>query len=383
MNDGEETRRALCTFETEGLTGASGSGDGEALVDDDGLSVGGVRVEFLDVDAFTDERRVLSLGLHPCGQLRLSMLARRHETFSRALGEARDAARVRGLLAHGLGVPDRFDGTLLEPGPARDARLLVWPTHVTVIPAGGDPFQIPLGSVDEVRFVEGTWEVVLATGAGEFHFGRLARRTDAFARAVREVRSAMLERCARASGTRLFADGRPVPAKELGAAFERLLVSFSAPERLDGARQIVKRAGLDSCALGLAELLDPDDEGLAAKVELPENTAAFLLAGTGGLAVLELLSGPSAATYVFRGTTAAVAGDLAAIHFRRRALALTAAEVNGLAGRPYRLALRRLEPLKRLRAATAARLIHDEGWGEALARALSKTSPTGTPVPTV
>ena len=370
MSDGDETRRALCSFETEGPGGAL-SGESEALVDDDGVTVGGVRVGFRDADTFSDERRVLTLGLHPSGQLRLSMLARRHETFARALAEARDAARVRGLLAHGLGVPERFDGAVLEPGPASDARLLVWPTHVTVVPVGSDPFQLPLGSVDDVRFVEGTWEVVLATRTGTFHFGRLARRTDAFARAVRKARTAMLERCARASGTRLFADGRAVPATDLDTGFERLLVSFSAPERLDGAREIVKRAGRDSCALGLAELLDPDDEGLAAREELPENTAAFLLAHAGGLVVLELLSGPAAATYVFRGTPTAIAGDLAGLHFRRRGLALSDTEVRGPAGRPYRLALRRLEPLKRLRAATAARVIHDGGWGEALSKALA------------
>jgi len=371
VSDGDETRRALCCFETEGLPGASPSGEGEALVDDDGVGVGGVRAEFLDADTYTDERRVLTLGLHPSGQLRLSMLARRHETFSGALAEARDAARVRGLLAHGLGAPERFDGALLEPGPAREARLLVWPTHVTVVPAGSDPFQVPLGSVDEVRFVEGTWEVVLATRTGAFHFGRLARRTDAFARAVGKARAAMLQRCAKASGTRLFSDGRAVPATDLEADFERLLVSFSAPERLDGAREIVTRAGRDRCTLGLADLLDPDEEGLAARDELPENTAAFLLARAGGLVVLELLSGPSAATYVFRGTLADVARDLAEIHFRRRGLALSDTEALGPAGRPYRLALRRLEPMKRLRAATAARLIHAEGWSEALSKALS------------
>jgi hypothetical protein len=371
VSDGDETRRALCSFETEGLPGGSPTGEGEALVDDDGVGVGGVRVEFLDADTFTDERRVLTLGLHPSGQLRLSMLARRHETFARALAAARDAARVRGLLAHGLGRPEPFEGALLEPGPARDARLLVWPTHVTVVPPGDDAFQIPLGSVDEVCFVEGTWEVVLASRAGSFHFGRLARRTDAFARAVREARSSMLERCARATGTRLFSDGRAVPARDLDTDFERLLVTFSAPERLDGAREIVKRAGREGCSLGLAELLDPDDEGLAAKEELPENTAAFLLAQAGAFVVLELLSGPSAATYVFRGTPAAVGRDLADIHFRRRALALTGAESRGPAGRPYRLALRSLEPLKRLRAATAARVIHAEGWAEALSKALA------------
>lgn len=370
MSDGGETRRALCSFEAEGLAGAPARGEGEALVDDDGVSVAGVRVEFLDADALTDERRVLTLGVHPAGTLRISMLARRHETFSKALAEARTDARLRGLLAHGLGVPERFDGAVLEPGPAADARLLVFPTHVAAVPAGTDPFQVPFGSVTDVSFTEGTWEVVLETPSGNVHFGRLARRTDAFARAVRKAREAMLERCAKASGTRLFADGRAVPATALGTDFERLLVSFSAPERLDGAREIVTRAGRDGCRLGLAELLDPDEDSLAAKEELPENTAAFLLATVGDRVVLELLSGPSAATYVFRGATDAIAADLAAIHFRRRGLALSEEETRGPAGRPYRLALRRLEPLKRLRAATAARVLHTEGWGESLNKVL-------------
>ena len=139
------------------------------------------------------------------------------------------------------------------------------------------------------------------------------------------------------------------------------------------------RAGRYACHLGLAELLDPDEEGLAAKVELPENTAAFLLATIGSRVVLELLSGPSAATYVFRGELPGIAADLAALHFRRRGLALTDAETRGPAGRAYRLALRRLEPLKRLRAATAARVIHDEGWGEALAKGFPSSSPSGGP----
>ena len=79
MSDGVDTRRALCSFEAEGLAGAPARGEGEALVDDDGVSVAGVRVEFLDVDALTDERRVLTLAVHPAGTLRVSMLARRHD----------------------------------------------------------------------------------------------------------------------------------------------------------------------------------------------------------------------------------------------------------------------------------------------------------------
>jgi len=373
LNDVEETRRALCAFETDGLEGAPAHGESEALIDDDGVSVGGLRVDFLDADSFTDERRVLTLGLHPAGALRISMLARRHETFAKALGEARDAARVRGLLAHGLGSPEVFDGALLEPGPARGARLLVWPTHVAVVPAGGDPFQVPFGGVTDVKFTEVTWEVVLDAPGGPFHFGRLGRRTDTFARSVRAARSAMLERCASASGIRLFSDGRAVSASALGSDFERLLEAWSAPERLDGAREIVRRAGRERSAIGLAELLDPDEEGLAAKVELPKNTAAFLLAEVRDRVVLELLAGPSAATYIFRGTREEVGTDLAALHLRRRGLALARADEAGPAGRPYRLALRRLEPLKRLRASTLARVVHDARWPESLAKALGAT----------
>ena len=370
MREGDEARRALCTFETEGLPGSPVRGEGEAVVDDDGVSVAGVRVEFLDADAFTDELRVLTLGLYPSGVLRISRLGRRHETFSRALSEARNAARVRGLLAHGLGVPEAFDGALLEPGPRRVVRVFVYPTHVTAVPVGDDPFQIPLGTITEIRFAEESYHVALVTPAGATSFGQLARRTGAFARAVREAHAAMLERCARASGTRLFADGRPVSARELDGDIERLLGSWSASERLDGAREIVRCAGLDGTAIGLAELLDRDEETLAAREELPENTAGFLLASVGSLTILELLSGPSAATYVFRAPLAAVAADLAALHFRRRGLALTEAEIAGPAGRPFRLALRRLEPLRRLRAATVARVIHDERWGEALRKAI-------------
>ena len=370
MSGVEETRRALCAFEAEGIADPPERGEDEARIDDDGVSVGGLRVEFLDVDVLTDERRVLTLGLHPAGSLRLSMLARRHETFAKALGEARDAARVRSLLAHGLGVPEVFEGALLEPGPAREARLLVWPTHVAVVPAGADPFQVPLGGVTDVRFTEGTWEVVLHAPGGPFHFGRLARRTDAFARSVRAARAAMLERCANASGTRLFADGRAVAATRLGSDFERLLVAWSAPERLDGAREVLRRAGREAASIGLAELLDPDGEGLAAKETLPENTAAFLLVALRDLVVLELLSGPSAATYVFRGEREGIAADLAALHFRRRALSLSVPEERGAPGRPWRLALRRLEPLRRLRGATTTRIVHDDRWAAGVAKAL-------------
>ena len=103
---------------------------------------------------------------------------------------------------------------------------------------------------------------------------------------------------------------------------------------------------------------------------MPERWASFLLVPAGSLTVLEILAGPSAATYVFAAPMVDVNRDLQLLHFRRGALALSGKDAEPAAGNAWRLALRKLEPLGRLRAATRARLIHSEGWAGALARAL-------------
>ena len=364
---GPEARRAHGRFEWTGA-GAPSSGEGDALVGDDAVSIGPVFVEYLDADSFADADRVLTLDVHPEGRLTISMLARRHETFAKALGEARDRARLAGMLAHGITEPRVFDGTLLRPSPARAARLLVYGTHLAAVPEGADPFQVPYGSVRVVRLDEGEMSVALETAEATVVLGRLARMTEEFVRAVSGARDAQARRLAEIAGSPLFADGLGVPAKRL-REFDRLLEAWSAPERAEGAAAILARAPKGEARIGLVELLDPDSDALAAKTPLPENVAAFLLAPIAGeRVVLELLSGPSAATYVFKGEIEAVNRDLQALHFRRRPLALSEKETAGEAGRPYRLAKRRLEPLKRLRAATAARLVHDEGWAERLAK---------------
>ena len=119
------------------------------------------------------------------------------------------------------------------------------------------------------------------------------------------------------------------------------------------------------------QLLDPDAEALQPSTALPENWASFLLVPVGPLALLEILAGPSAATYVFGGDIEAVNRDLQALHFRRGPLALSEKEAALTPANPYRLALRRLEPLKRLRAVTRARVIHNGAWSEGLSKALA------------
>ncbi|MCC6128447.1 MAG: hypothetical protein IT186_00855 [Acidobacteria bacterium] len=352
------------------MSGVPAEGEAEARITDEGISVGPVSVEFLDADLLVDEDRVLALGLYPEGTLRLFHLGRRHQTFAAALAAARDGARLAGMLAHGLSAPVRFSGTLREPGGPVPARLLIYATHLAVVPDAADPFQLPFGSFDEITFDEAAWEVRIDTAGQSFVFGQLARQTEAFARALSKAWEDQKRRFSKASGTSSFADGLAVPATEL-AGFGGLLERFTASERIEGARLLVELAGREQVGLGLVELLDPDTDGLAAAVPLPHNMAAFLIASIGDLTVLEVLSGPSAATYVFRGRGEALGRDLQALHFRRGPLALSEAELAGPASRPYRLALRRLEPLRRLRAATVARVVHGTGWEAALRRALS------------
>ena len=369
---GSEERKATGSWALEGSAGA-GSGEGALEVGDDAVSAGPASVEYLDVDSISDADRVVTLSLFPPGTLRLSQLGRRHETFAAALGAAWDSARTAGLLAHGITAPEVFRGTLRRPPPEREAAFLVHPTHVAVVPREGDVEQVPLGAVQPIRFDQERWTVTLDTPDGPFEFGQLARQTDPFFRAVTGAREAQARRLAEISGTGLFTDGGGVPASTL-EGFDRLLEGWTAPERLEGAKALLSKGRRSEARIGLVDLLDPDAEGLAAKVALPGNLAAFLLVPVGGYVVLEILSGPSAATYLFRGGIEAVNRDLQALHFRRRALSLSPAEAQGSAGRPYRLAFRKLEPLKRLRAATAARVVHSEGWSGALDKALAGAS---------
>ena len=118
------------------------------------------------------------------------------------------------------------------------------------------------------------------------------------------------------------------------------------------------------------QLLDPDADATEPLPELPQNWASFLLVPVGPLTVLEILAGPSAATYVFEGAIQDVNRDLQLLHFRRAALALRGEEAELAPGNSYRLALRKLEPLQRLRAATRARIIHNDDWAGGLAKAL-------------
>jgi hypothetical protein len=268
------------------------------------------------------------------------------------------------MLAHGLTMPDVFLGAVVSDTGQQPAEIQVYDTHVTVVPSNGDPWQLPFGGMTVVRTQGEPPAVVLETTASLTTIGQLGRRRDACEAAIVERREAQRRLLADLTGQSGFSDGGGLAQGEI-RDFEQLVERFSAPERAECCR-VLLAAATRPPRIGFVQLLDPDRDRLSCPASLPENWAAFLLVPIGELSVLEIIAGPAAATYVFHGEIDAVSSDLQLLHFRRAPLALTAEQAQLTPSNPHRLALRRLEPLQRLRSITVARLIHNAGWNVAV-----------------
>ena len=352
-----EARRASGVWSLLGEKGdVDASGEGDLLVTDDGLSFGPRVIEHLDADDLLARDWSIDIRLFPEGGVRLEMLGRRYETFAAALKEARQARRVEGMLAHGVDTPERFSGAVADPGVAV-VELLLYPTHLAIAPERGDPWQIPLGAIRSIRHDERDWTIDVEARGTLFRFGQLARETEKFAARLQRACDASREFLGAPTG-RPFADGSGIEASDL-ADFRELVDRWTAPERMAAVSAILGRA--HDPHVGLVRILDTDGESLTAREPLPQGVAAFLLAPVDELVVLEIISGPSAATYLFAGDVDAVNADLQELHFRRRPLSLPSIDLTSSSS-PYRLAARRLEPLRRLREAIRGRIVHDDAW---------------------
>ncbi len=359
-----DPRRARATYALSDGDGAVvREGESEAVIQDAALAVGPVSVSFLDTDAVHAREYRVELELWPSGRLVLTQMGRRHDTFLRELRRARNQARVVGLLAHGVTMPEIFEGSLGEP-----AEIQLYDTHVTVVPEGADPFQVPFGAIAGIRLQDDPAAVVLDSVDGSVCLGLLGRQRDACSRAIGERLDAHARVLSILTGQDGFADGFAVPRSSV-RDFDGLVDRFTSPSRVPCAHALIAAASGDP-RLGFVQLLDPDGEALAPPSPLPERWAAFLLVPIGALTALEVVAGPSAATYLFRGSIDAVSHDLQQLHFRRAPLALTEEQAALTSTNPHRLALRKLEPLRRLRACMAARIVHNEGWDDALRRSL-------------
>jgi hypothetical protein len=340
-------------------------GRAQAVIDDEGLSVGPRRVAWIDTDGAAFGAYRIELALWPAGTLELSDLGRRFERFAAELAAARNRARIAGLLAHGITPPSVFAGEWVRDGRADPVEIQVYPTHLTIVPADQDPVQIPLGRLVSIDDTGSAPAVELSGPELSLAVIRLGRRRDGFLRDVAAARDLQAQTLASYSGRDCFADGEGVARASLDG-FEYLLERSCCPDRLDGAKALLALSAGGEPRLGYVQLLDPDSDTAEARAPLPRDWASFLLVPVGPRVVLEILAGPAAATYVFEGSLTDINRDLQQLHFRRAQLALTEAQAEITPDNPHRLALRKLAPLQRLRAATRARILHTDGWSQAI-----------------
>ena len=364
-----EARRAPAAFELyDSREAVTHAGNAEAIVSDDGLTVGDVNIAFVDAESLNMGDYRIELGLWPAGKLVLTQLGRRFDTFAKELRRSRNQARVRGMLAHGITMPEAFSGALLRKSGNQAAEFQIYDTHITVVPDDRDPWQIPLGALTDVTAIDDPPAFVLETDAGLTTFGQLGRKRDECGRAISERREAQRQLLEELTGQPEFADGRGVRRSTI-RDFDSLLRRYASNDRAACATTLLEAATAEP-RFGFVQLLDPDRDALSSPMLLPSNWASFLLVPTGDFTILEILAGVSAATYVFRADIEAVNRDLQLLHFRRAPLALNEEQATLAPTNPHRLALRKLEPLRRLRAATVARVIHNDGWSASLRTAI-------------
>jgi hypothetical protein len=366
----DDPRRARATFVRHDAGGSVvRQGDAEAVIGDEVLSVGPVAIPFLDMDALRAADYRLELDLWPDGRLVLSRLGRRFDPFTRELRRVRNQCRVAGLLAHGITPPETFVGAVPGQSGDRAVELQVYDTHLTLVPENDDPWQLPFGALTAVRAQDDPAAVVLESGPTGTVVGQLGRQRDAFLRSVARRLAEQTRLLVELTGQAGFGDGLGLARGHVGG-FGQLIERYTSPDRAECAKAVLA-AATDEPRLGFVQLLDPDADALESPAALPEHWASFLLAPVRALTVLEILAGPGAATYLFRAGIEDVNHDLQALHFRRAPLALTPQQAEITPANPHRLALRRLEPLRRLRACMTARLIHNDGWPAALSQALA------------
>ena len=185
---------------------------------------------------------------------------RRFDTFTDELRRIRNQARVAGMLAHGITMPEVFDGAVLSDATPQPADIQVFDTHVTVVPADADPWQLPLGALTAVRAQAEPPGVVLETMAGLTILGQLARRREACQAAIVEKRETQRTLLADLTGQPGFSDGWGVARNEV-LGFDDLLERFTAPERASCADALLAASAGDP-RLGFVQLLDPDRDGL-------------------------------------------------------------------------------------------------------------------------
>lgn len=370
------------------------------------------RLDFDDMDAVSAEGDLgITLALAGGLKLRLSKLGTRRDALLRELRAAWREHAVDRLRLGEATSPVRFDADVTRGGQTSPAEVRVYSTRITVLPERGEPFAQTLGSVTGVVFDDASYAVNFTAPDGDWSAGKLGKQTQPFQRLIEERRGALHTRGGKALAQllpgydsltlrrigALLPDAAVASASALDAikpgTFGALAKAAAATPALQKSlAELQKRAASGESAVCIAESRSPSDteaeepepqpEGDEPAEAIPPNPAlegrtiglVFPLAGGKVLAV-EVGGHAGKATYLFRanGTTPKqLLADWAQLDFKREPIYLAEDKLCSGPHGSWRMALRRSEPLQRLRAAYLGRLAHGANWSANLDKQLQK-----------
>lgn len=341
--------------------------------------------------------------------------------------------------AHGKFCPNcgkRIEAaTAPVPPQGGEAEIRVYETNIAVLPSASQPFQFRLADVDAVQFQPGSYEVTLDLPDRSVRFRELGKRTEDFARTVRDTIAKLSASSAQAihlifpfltpdqvgNAATLLRDGRSAPIAKLTAIHPKIPAALAANAVDTDLKpyydELVRRcvggssyAGFklvrpeDGASNGAAAESGDEEAMLDADAAGPETLYWFFFpvaakpgsTDAANLVAWEAASRSGRATYFFRiiepsqaamlqhSTRAASLMDasvqrlnaaLAMLNFRRRPIYLSDDELdrNPVYHR-YAIAARRLPEVRQLRARFVGRALHSSlaAWQEQVNAILAK-----------
>jgi hypothetical protein len=329
-----------------------------------------------DIDRVTPGEWEMSLALYTGNSIVLKQFG---TVFSRMQEELLAAWRdrtVQCLLLEDLAEVERYDAA----ANGTRAQIRLYGSNLAALPVAADPTQVRLADIDSVAFDESTYTVVLEAATGQLAISKLAKKTEDFREKLAEVLDALRNRTAAVLHDRFpflspdqlrdlvmtMPEGRSASRESLAAIHPRLpdaLVKVAVDDDLAPYFEELRKFATGSWHAGFKFTRDED-----------ELFFWFFMPIKGkDIVAWEATTGTGRATYFFRGSTTVeqLTRGLALVNFRREPVYLPD---ESLEQQPkfhrYAIGARKLEDLRRLRAAYLGRAIHSstEEWMEQLKR---------------
>lgn len=302
---------------------------------DDIFTHAGRTFDLADIDALTAADHGLRLRLYTGETLLFTHLGK---VYDRAVDELRQAWLTRLVKALMLS-----DLPLVDVFTSREGEVRVFEGGLAVLPDDAAPFHVRMADIDRVTFDADAYEVRLETRRGRFAFGKLAKRTDVFKRAIEDT-LAKLDKAAAAAltGMKPWREGRLTPwAPEHDAAI--------APDQKPFADHLASLADRSKVRVAFKRVYSVDEES-------PTPVAFSFYYPIGDLVAQEVVSAAGSATYWFRtGDLEELNAGLSILNFRREPVYLPEDDPRF---ERYRPAMRRIPELRAVRAAFVDRSIH-------------------------